>query len=82
LQAMAKRLAPLPANAGKTIFVSRFDTKPQLCFKYAGRVERRFDFVAAVEKYRSALLPEDKEAARKVAGKTFSEDDLRQFIVL
>ncbi len=82
LQAVAKRLAPLPANAGKTIFVSRFDVKPQLCFKYAGRVEKRFDFVTAMEKYRSVLKPEDKEAARKVAGKTFTEDDLRQFIVL
>jgi hypothetical protein len=82
LQAIAKRLAPLPANAGKTIFVSRFDVKPQLCFKFSGRVEKRFDYVAAIEKYRSVLKPEDKEAARKVAGKTFSEDDLRQFIVL
>jgi len=82
LQAIARRLSPLPANAGKTIFVSRFDVKPQLCFKFAGRVERRFDFVAAIEKYRTVLKPEDKEAARKVAGKTFSDDDLRQFIVL
>jgi len=82
LQAIAKRLAPLPANAGKTIFVSRFDVKPQLCFKFSGRVERRFDYVAAIEKYRSVLKPEDKEAAKKVAGKTFSDDDLRQFIVL
>jgi len=82
LQAIAKRLAPLPANAGKTIFVSRFDVKPQLCFKFSGRVEKRFDYVAAIEKYRSVLKPEDKEAARKVAGKTFSDDDLRQFIVL
>jgi len=82
LQAIAKRLAPLPANTGKTIFVSRFDVKPQLCFKFGGRVEKRFDFVAAIDKYRSTLLPEDKEAARKVAGKTFSEDELRQFLVL
>jgi len=82
LQAIAKRLAPPPANAGKTIFVSRFDVKPQLCFKFSGRVEKRFDYVAAIEKYRSVLKPEDKEAARKVAGKTFSDDDLRQFIVL
>ena len=82
LQALAKRLTPLPANAGKTIFVSRFDVKPQLCFKVGTRVEKRFDFVAAMEKYRSVLKPEDKEAARKVAGKTFSEDDLRQFIVI
>jgi hypothetical protein len=82
LQAIAKRLTPLPANEGKTIFVSRFDVRPQLCFKYAGRVERRLDFVAAVEKYRSVLTPEDREAAKKVAGKTFSEEDLRQFIVL
>ena len=82
LQAMAKRLAPLPANSGKTIFVSRFDVRPQLCFKFAGRVEKRFDYVTAIEKYRSVLTEEDKVAARKVAGKTFSEDDLRQFIVL
>ncbi len=82
LQALSKRLAPLPANSGKTIFVSRFDPRPQLCFKFGGRVEKRFDFVAAMEKYRSMLRPEDKEAARKVAGKSFSEDELRQFIVL
>jgi hypothetical protein len=82
LQALSKRLAPLPANSGKTIFVSRFDPKPQLCFKFGGRVEKRFDFVAAMEKYRTMLRPEDKEAARKVAGKSFSEDELRQFIVL
>ncbi len=82
LQAMAKRLAPLPANSGKTIFVSRFDVRPQLCFKFAGRVEKRYDYVTAVEKYRSVLTPEDRQAARKVAGATFSDDDLRQFIVL
>ncbi len=82
LQALAKRLAPLPANTGKTIFVSRFNVKPQLCFKFGGRVEKRFDFVPAMEKYRSMLKPEDKEAAKKVAGKSFSDDDLRQFIVL
>jgi hypothetical protein len=45
-------------------------------------VERRYDYVTAVEKYRSVLTPEDKQAARKVAGATFSDDDLRQFIVL
>ncbi len=82
LQALAKRLAVLPANNGKTIFVSRFDVKPQLCFKFGGRVEKRLDFVAAMEKYRSLLQQEDKETARKIAGKTFSEDELRQFIVL
>jgi len=82
LQAMAKRLAPLPANSGKTIFVSRFDVRPQLCFKFAGRVEKRYDYVTAYEKYRSVLTPEDRQAARKVAGATFSDDDLRQFIVL
>lgn len=82
LQALTKRLALLPANTGKTIFVSRFDVKPQLCFKFGGRVEKRFDFVAAMEKYRSLLKPEDKEAAKKVAGKSFSDDELRQFIVL
>ena len=82
LQALAKRLAPLPANTGKTIFVSKFDVKPQLCFKFGGRVEKRYDFVTAVEKYMTLLQPEDKEAAKKVAGKSFSDDDLRQFIVL
>jgi len=82
LLALSKRLAPLPANNGKTIFVSRFDVKPQLCFKYGGRVEKRLDFVSAIEKYRSLLKPEDKETARKVAGKSFSEDELRQFLVL
>jgi len=45
-------------------------------------VEKRYDYVAAIEKYRSVLTNEDKEAARKVAGTAFSEDDLRQFIVL
>jgi len=75
-------LAPLPANAGKTIFISKFDFKPQLCFKFGGRVEKRCNFVAAIEKYRTMILPEDKEAAKKVAGKYFSDDDLRQFIVL
>jgi len=30
LRALAKRLAPLPANAGKTIFVSKFDVKTTL----------------------------------------------------
>jgi len=82
LQAISKRLAPLPANNGKTIFVSRFDVKPQLCFKFGGRVEKRIDYVTAIEKYRSLLKPEDKEAAKKVAGKSFSEDQLRQFLVL
>jgi len=82
LQAIAKRLAPLPANSGKTIFVSRYDVKPQLCFKFGGRVEKRYGFVDAIEKYRSILQPDDKAAARKVAGKTFTEDELRQFIVL
>ncbi len=82
LQALAKRLTPLPANNGKTIFVSKFDVKPQLCFKFGGRVEKRYDFVAAIEKYRTMLQPEDKEAARKVAGKSLADDDLRQFIVL
>jgi hypothetical protein len=82
LQSLSKRLASLPANNGKTIFVSRFDVKPQLCFKFGGRVEKRLDFVAAIEKYRSVLCQEDKEAAKKVAGKTFSEDELRQFLVL
>jgi len=42
----------------------------------------RLDFVSAIEKYRSLLKPEDKETARKVAGKSFSEDELRQFLVL
>jgi hypothetical protein len=82
LVALSKRLAPLPANAGKTIFVSRFDVRPQLCFKFGGRVEKRMDFVTAIEKYRSLLQPEDKEAAKKVAGKSFSDDELRQFLVL
>jgi len=82
LQSLSKRLAMLPANNGKTVFVSRFDVKPQLCFKYGGRVEKRLDFVTAVQKYRSLLQPEDKETARKIAGKSFPEDELRQFIVL
>jgi hypothetical protein len=82
LQAIAKRLAPLPANSGKTIFVSRFDVRPQLCFKFGGRIEKRYGFVEAVEKYRSVLLPDDKDAVKKIAGKTFSEDELRQFIVI
>jgi len=39
-------------------------------------------YVAAIEKYRSLIQLEDKAAAMKVAGKTFSEDELRQFLAL
>jgi hypothetical protein len=49
---------------------------------FGGRVDKRYSFVDAIEKYRSVLQDEDKAAARKIAGKTFYEDELRQFMVI
>ena len=76
LQSIAKALQRLPSNAGKTIMVTRFDTRPQLCYKIGNRMEKRLFYIDAIQKYESLLTPADLAYARKIAGKTF-EDTLR-----
>jgi hypothetical protein len=76
LQSIAKALQRLPSNAGKTIMVTRFDTRPQLCYKMGNRIEKRLFYIDAIQKYESLLTPADLAYARKIAGKSF-EDSLR-----
>jgi len=76
LQSIAKALSRLPSNAGKTIMVTRFDTRPQLCYKIGTKIEKRLFYIDAIQKYESLLTPADLAYARKIAGKTF-EDRLR-----
>jgi hypothetical protein len=76
LQAIAKALQRLPSNVGKKIIVTRFDTRPQLCYKTGNRIDRRLFYIDAIQKYQSLLTPADLAFARKIAGKAF-EDRLR-----
>ncbi len=76
LQAIAKALQRLPSNIGKKIIVTRFDTRPQLCYKTGNRIDRRLFYIDAIQKYQSLLTPADLAFARKIAGKAF-EDRLR-----
>ena len=76
LQAIAKALQRLPSNAGKKIMVTRFDSRPQLCFKTGNKIDRRLFYIDAIQRYQSLLTPADLAFARKIAGKAF-EDRLR-----
>ena len=76
LQLIAKSLQRLPSNAGKTIMVTRFDTRPRLCYKIGNRIEKGLFYIDAIQKYESLLTPADLAYARKIAGKSF-EDTLR-----
>ena len=81
LQSIAKALQRLPSNAGKKIVVTRFDTRPQLCFKTGNRIDKRMFYIDAIQKYESLLTPADLTFARKIAGKTF-EDRLRPMFAI
>ena len=76
LQTIAKALQRLPSNTGKKIMVTRFDSRPQLCFKTGNKIDRRLFYIDAIQKYQSLLTPADLTFARKIAGKAF-EDRLR-----
>lgn len=81
LQSIAKALQRLPSNAGKKIVVTRFDTRPQLCFKTGNRIDKRMFYIDAIQKYESLLTPADLTFARKIAGKAF-EDRLRPMFAI
>ena len=81
LQSIAKALQRLPSNAGKIVMVTRFDTRPQLCYKIGTRIEKRLFYIDAIQKYESLLTPADLAYAKKIAGKAF-EDRLRPIFAI
>jgi hypothetical protein len=82
LQALAYKLKKLPANIDKTVYVTKFESRPQLCFKLGERVERRLYYTDAVQKYSTILTDADKALARKIAGTTYGNRLEATFIVL
>ena len=71
LSALATTLKTLPANQGKTIFVTKFESRPQLCFKTGDRVERRMFYIDALNKYKDLLTGDNIAQARRIAGRSF-----------
>ena len=71
LQALATALQKLPANGGKTLFVTKFESRPQLCFKRGERIERRMHYIDALDKYEKLLTEDNIAQARKIAGRSF-----------
>jgi len=82
LQSIASALGRLPSNVGKTVFVTKFESRPQLCIKSGDRIERRFFFVEAIQKYQTLLKEADLANGRKIAGRTFDKGLTPTFIVL
>ena len=73
LQKIADGLKLLPAHTGKEIFVTKFESRPQLCFKRDDRMTRRMYYTDAVEKYERVLSQDNIAHARKIAGRSFGE---------
>jgi len=71
LQALATALQKLPANVGKTLFVTKFESRPQLCFKRGERIEKRMYYIDALDKYEGKLTEDNIAQARKIAGRSF-----------
>ena len=71
LSALATSLKTLPANEGKTIFVTKFESRPQLCLKRGDRIERRLFYIDAIDKYKDLLTGDNIAQARRIAGRTF-----------
>jgi len=55
LQSIASALQKLPANVGKTVFVTKFESRPQLCFKVGDKIESRLFYIDAIQKYQTLL---------------------------
>ncbi len=72
LSALATTLKTLPAHVGKTIFVTKFDSRPQLCFKRGDRIERRMYYIDALDKYKDLLTEDNIAQARRIAGNSFA----------
>ena len=73
LQKIADNLKLLPAHIGKEIFVTKFESRPQLCFKKDNRITQRMYYTEAVEKYETALTQDNIAHARKIAGRSFGD---------
>ncbi len=82
MQSIASALGRLPSNVGKTVFVTKFESRPQLCIKSGDRIERRFFFVEAIQIYQTLLKEADLTNGRKIAGRTFDKGLTPTFIVL
>jgi len=72
LQAIAKELQKLPANKGKFVFCNKYDSRPQLCFK-GERIEKRFYYLEAAQKYGKLLSEASLAQAKKIAGRSYKE---------
>ena len=73
LQKIADSLKLLPAHIGKVIFVTKFESRPQLCFKKDERMTQRMYYTEAVEKYEKVLSQDNIAHARKIAGRSFGD---------
>ncbi len=82
LQSIASALQKLPANVGKTVFVTKFESRPQLCFKVGDKIESRLFYIDAIQKYQTLLKEADLAFGRKIAGKSFGKTLIPTFIVL
>ena len=71
LQTLATTIQSLPANEGKTVFVTKFESRPQLCFKKGDRIERRLHYIDALDKYEKMLTDDNIAHARRIAGRSF-----------
>ncbi len=82
LDTIAKALQRLPSNEGKKMFVTRYDPRPQLCFKTENHTEKRMFYIDVVEKYHSLLTEADLNFARKIAGHTYGDRLRPTFAIL
>ena len=82
LQSIASALQRLPSSLGKTVFVTKFESRPQLCIKTGDRIEQRFYYTEAIQKYHTLLKEADLAYGRKIAGKSFGKMLTPTFIVL
>lgn len=82
LQKIADSLKLLPAHTGKEIFVTKFEPRPQLCFRKDQRITQRMYYTEAVEKYEKVLTQDNIDHARKIAGRTFGNRLLTIFGIL
>ena len=73
LQKIADSLKLLPAHTGKEIFVTKFESRPQLCFKKDQRITHRMYYAEALEKYEKVLTKDNIAHARKIAGRSFGD---------
>jgi hypothetical protein len=70
LQSIAKELQNLPANTGKFVYCSKYESRPQLCFKKE-RIEKRMFYVDAIQKYAGLISETSHAQATKIAGRSY-----------